>query len=686
MSEQKRSLLLTAMCGVGPLGERVAERLTDIIGGFPEALQLGIRVAHARGADASKKLQDLRLELVDLKNTETLESMGWYAQGSRLDQLKVCMIVVWEEGSETGLPDLSWVEGEHLGDVLHGVCVRPSLHDVLTRDGDQKLECFSTIDYIVPKLETGQQIDPSEFEAAIAGFLSLYVLFDATVSSREIERKARTFGFAGKVGLSGDALAQMAAHISHDLLARHLENRELPPDLPAGQDLARWLSRHSPEELLKDLLIPTSKGGCARSVIPVVTRWIDGGSGRILETELDDANLAITLLKHKMETWPEEVRGFAHAFSMTHSVRWKMIVEEAAQRLSAQVADRLVPDLLDVANRLPHSIAHLRRALDKLKERIATPRSPIEVASVDFDGAVDDLQTAIQERPNPFWLVLKTAMWALPAIVLGSLGLDVLFTGLRGVIFPVGWAGLIVVLATALVLQRIASANRRIQRVRDRALRAMMGQQEAILSENLVGYLSEVVTVLETELVNAEAKLDQLEATWRHDLETLASKTAIGLEAPLTLEPVLTTPDEYKDAVRSLGLDGETWLLDALGAGLFTEDTSGSTAASSRLLKWTVRRLETPGEVPLPDFRKLWEIRQRHRGGDSLREVVGQLWRRAAPLTDNPPNEPANLFLTPLELTDEVGQLAEGADYPDGVEVRPLAELPLLGCIRRGSF
>jgi len=375
---------------------------------------------------------------------------------------------------------------------------------------------------------------------------------------------------------------------------------------------------------------------------------------------------------------------------MTIGYLWRRQLEEGAAHLAEDIRNSFVDQVRTFLTEFPHSPDRIARTLEQIEDKREESYRPAdrEVIS-DLDSTLSDLEEAVAERPNRLVLSLRLAVWVVPALIAGSIALNGLYEGTRGIIFPVLFLLLGAALAISWALWHIQSARDEMKEARDEALETTARRQEALVAENTVEYLNgTVLDALQTAVNQSRTELDEYNATLRQAHENLSTSAEESLEAPLTFEPILSNPAEYDRALERIVDDLADWLQEAVKDEILSVDEDTG-ALSEKTVDWCKRHLHNHlDEHSAASLKTLWEIRKSEREEDNLADALDSLWHFSTPLAESryapDPSSESQIVLLP-ERFDTTNLGSDETGFSKDV-VQELQTAPLLICLRMGRL
>ncbi len=240
-------------------------------------------------------------------------------------------------------------------------------------------------------------------------------------------------------------------------------------------------------------------------------------------------------------------------------------------------------------------------------------------------------------------------------------------------------------LGAGAVIRRVLAAHRVVLRARDSALDIVLGHQEALLSQNALAYLADLIGLLRQGVEQCRNDLEQATAHLGAANLELDGALAGALPESPGLAPALVRRDEYQAALDDLRLDGDEWVAEACSAGMFAGLHDGGLDRSGwrdRLVAWCTERIAADKGCHKPDYGRLWQPRALLRGQGALTEAIKLLWDRSVACADAPAvGSEIALFVLPLDLDAGAGKAAESASAQTAKVVETTV-VPLACCAR----
>lgn len=676
---------LTGICGLGERGGEVLGVFATHLATLPEALRLAVATAAAKGSsDLEATLTGLEDQLLRRQTVEAIEGLGWRVEGREGIAVELDLVVVGGfQEAQTARSELeaSGRRWQRPGIRLRWVCLCDSvagvLEEALRWPENQPLDLVGT------QCSSNLRVDPGQLPSVVAAFLMAFLIPDLR-ARLEVGSQVASLGAAGYYGPTGLLYQRLGAFVARRLIELHLREegvrtgRQLLPG-----ELEKFLANFSPEELALRLFDPRLFDELHMRPIPAVPQWT--GDGTLL-VRLDRAAIALELEGLSPRLWSDHIRRFSRGFDMSLATVWRQKMGRAARVLREEIAGSFLPRFQELLGRLAFSPAWMRRLLAELRQRLQARRPPLPMESGDLKPALESLDKAVAALPNMVALVARTLLWVLPAAVVGT---TILFAAYPP---PRAWALTTLLLATAAVvtvggvLGPWMAARGRLYAARDRAVDLVHRRQEAIVSQNALAYLQDLVATLSVSADRAQRCLEDYCARLREAAQKLHEELETPFEEDSFFAPVVARPQELEAFFQRLGIDEELWLKEAVAQGLFAVTESGlPNSWWLKLTAWCAERLSSGATgVGVPSFGDLWMIRSEVRGEPPIGEALQRLWQKAEPLCECEQGSTERaVFLLPVGL-----RAAAGVAWARLPQFRPEeglveANMPLLICVRR---
>lgn len=673
---------LTVIVGWGGVGTAVASELNKLLPALSDPLLHAASVQSVdESADVAQTLKDARSALVSLVNTERIRATGRAIDGEAVDRPRVRHWVVWDRHEigrvPSGLSDIIALSPTDLfaaivSGIMDGAVQLPG-------DWPASLRPF----FVGPALATGEQLSHTDVVNSVAGLLFAMLLPSLAIELDVPAGRAGTFGFSTATGLSGASMQRLGEHLAYRLLSLHLDTSRKDRSRSLPETVTAVLEEHDPQRLGERLFDPRQLPRLRPEAIPAQVHWTGDRELRVI---LDRGAVGLQLPAREPEIWSQLLRRFSRAFDLTVAVRWRRQLELAARAVAAEIRRTFVPRCETLLDTLPFSPMYVEEALATLDDRLSSERRPVPDRPGDLERVLDELDARVSALPNPLALALRMALWMIPLLVVGTSVVHAMYLGSpRGLLWPVIFAVVVAVGAIASVLLQLLRSHKDLANARARAISVVVARQEAFLSNNAVGYLGEVLGELRGQMQVAGQSVAAYRDGARRALSSLEVRTCGDLAVSLTMDAVLSRPDEYRDTADQLGVQLEEWLRDAASTGLLTPPRASSSpddAWAASLAEWCAEHVRMVRGIRVLTFVDLWAIRRRHRGGGTLEECLHALVRRGAPLLPVPVQGGAIILGVPTSMHTDVKALCRADPHLSGVEVRTIAELEALICLR----
>lgn len=633
LDAEEKDVRLTVLTGLDEFGHEVLELARRQLSVLPEVLQYSTRFllySSDDHGDLASQLLEAQKEILAPRNIRNIESTpGW-----EIPQVTVHHHIV---GGLESINSASSV-GSTLGkndsvDSVTGIAFSDDFEEGLANLERDHFQWWSQLFFSSLTSQNGVHFNQAQVQASITGALLTFIIKGVPDPGRDLS----ALGSAGFYGLTGPALHRLATHLGQDLIAHHRSGEEISSDDELPDRMRKFAEEHHPQELAKRLILDADlqprktadETPLAVDSVPATPSW----NGDQLSVSLSEGQLGLDLApRGEEEKWASQIREYSRSFDMTIGYKWRRQLEEAASHLSMEIRESFGTRIRSFLDSEPHSPIRVRRLLQQIEEQIQDAR-PADKQIPDLDSVIQELEDAVAKRPNRLALSLRLAVWVVPALLAGSIALNGLYGGTRGVVFP----GILIVLGGALAigwaLWRIQSARDALQDAREQVLGLVTARQEALLAKNTVDYLNDEVLVTLTDAVEEaqDIVLEEYDQTLEDAEGKLSSKTQDSLDTPLTFEPILSRPTEYDRLLERTVDDLPGWLERAVEDKTLESDQED---LSSQLVSWCENHLKAHlKDHPASKLDFLWQIREDVRENeDDLGDALSSLWDFSAPL------------------------------------------------------
>lgn len=678
--DTRSSVSLSLVIALDEFGQEVLDQIETHIKALPLAAQHAIRLVPS--PSTPETISQFRADLSDARNTDAIRELGWLVAGRSAGVIRIRYWLLWDCDTSGELPTaITELQTSDPSAEFCGVRRERVHYDRTTIDPNISLMIATE------QLNTGETIQREDLVGSLAGLVLASLLPTFPGSTLSTPGTISTAGFAGFYGIVGPARTQLSHWIARKLLKDHLQtdplagNPVLPPPITEILELA------SPRRLCVSLFDARWVEGLGRSGIPAAPRW-DGDKFR---ADLNEAAIALSLEEIDERDWALRLGEYSRGFDMTIAYEWKTILERTAPKLSSALIEAVSPRMDALLNQTAYSPGAVRRTLEEMSSQIEEKRVPAGSTNGDLETALRDLASAVESRPNALALGLRLGLWVLPALIVGAMILSHLYDGIRGTVFPVVWMVASGGLAAAWFLLRIQSAHRRVLQSRNDAISVMVGRQEAILAENALGYLDEILVALRVEIDRWSVQLESYRSVLEGALETLHARLEEPLAGSMTLGPVLRSPEEYEVLFGKSVLSPQEWIQSAAEGGALARLGEGGRdhdTLSSEFVSWVETRLgeASPG-IQIPGYGELWEIRRDVRKASQAVEDAFQiLFERAVPPASEPLGIEQRLFGVHRDIWSKTEETLERNPDLQGATAFEVKEIPILFCMRAAAF
>jgi len=678
-----RRIALVTVTGWGDYGRNVVTEVRELASLLPSGFEQGLRFADGDPAQPDE-LCRLRTQVASREVIDALQQDGWEVEGQDAGRYSVCHLLVGDVADAAGmLAAAEAVQREHPGDTFRFTLRCTNANEVL---GAWPLPDTAPAAYLVsPTSQSDLALDEQELVAIAAGAILTSLAPEGREELSTTRGGAGAFGFAGYYGLAGALRRRLAESVARALVESHLAGRPVrEASIPEPQGVTAFLERFSPRPLALALFDPRRLGELRPEPIPARAAW---AGGETLQVTLDRGAFAAELRRGEELHWSRRIRRLSRTLDMSLATLWRQQLGRAASDLCEELRQRVVSDFRGVLETLPYAPAWAERLLAEIDKRLAVKRSAMGSAGDELEPALAALDAAVAARPNPLVLAARMALWVAPALIAAGGILAALYPDLRAPAFTTGLVAGGLALAAGAVVLRIHRAHRAVMRARNRALAVVLGRQEALLSQNAIAYLADVLATLRQELDQARHDLESHRRALGETALELEKRTAEPLAESRALAPVIARPEEIAEAHAALAIDLGTWLLAWTGSGALAglhDPSSAPTLFLDRTVAWCEARILAGTALHVPAFGHLWAIRKRQRGSGTVEQALASLWRRAAPCVTAPlAGDEAAAVLAPADIHAELTR-AELPCPPD--QLHEASTMPLLCCLRHGPL
>ena len=691
-----RRAQLTSILGLDEFGDGVLSLVKTQLTVLPEPLQHSTCVAPrpSQGKNVAPEILETRERLASLDNVDQIESEPEWTVARRGDRVSVHHFVVGEHSSMQQVAGLaSAIDEENPLDRVTGICFQENLDDHVDDLRQENFPSWSRLFICSSTNRNGEEVETEAVQSTIAVLVITSLLHDLP-GSNSSSTKFSTFGGAGLYGLTGPALRKLATHLARDLIAHHRSRVTDDQELP--QQLSAFVDDHDPRELGRRLFLDTDlqpqvsaeNTPLTTEPIPAMPEWNDNR----LSVSMSEGRLGLELTGPGEEgEWASQIQNYARSFDMTIGYQWRRQLEEGAAHLAEDIRNSFVDHVRSFLTEFPHSPDRVARTLEQIEDKLEESYRPADRQAIsDLDSTLSELEEAVAERPDRLALSLRLAVWVVPALIAGSIALNGLYEGTRGIVFPVLFLVLGAALPIGWALWRIQRARDEMKEARDEALETTVRRQEALVAENTVEYLNgTVLNALQGAVSESQTELDEYEDTLKQAHKNLSASAEESLDAPLTFEPILSEPEEYDRALELIVDDLTDWLQEAMNDEVLSVDEDAD-ALPEKTVDWCEQRLQNhlQGHSAAP-LKTLWEIRKSERAEeDNLTDALDSLWHFSTPLAESryapDPSSESQIVLLPERFdTSKLG--GDATDFSKEV-IQELQTAPLLICLRMGRF
>jgi hypothetical protein len=483
MSERKAQL--TSILGLDDFGDQVLSLVANQLTVLPEPLQHSTHVASrsSKDNDLASKALEIREQLVDLDNVNQIESDPDWTVARRDNRVAVRHFVVGEHSSIKQVAGLaSAIDEKNPLDSVTGICFQKNLDEHVDDLRRENFPSWSQLFICSSTNRNGEEVETEAIQSTIAVLVLASLVHDLSELNSS-NTTFSTFGGAGLYGLTGPALRKLATHLARDLIAHHKSGDAADQELP--QTLSNFVEDHDPQKLGTRLLLDTElqpkvsaeNTPLLTEPIPATPEWNDNQ----LSVSISEGRLGLELTESGEETeWASQIQNYARSFDMTIGYQWRHQLEEGAAHLAGDIRNSFLDQVQSFLSEFPHSPDRVTRTLEQIEDKREESYRPADRQAIsDLDSTLSELEEAVAERPDRLALSLRLAVWVVPALIAGSIALNGLYEGTRGIIFPALFLILSAALPIGWALWRIQSARDEMKEARDEALETTARRQEA---------------------------------------------------------------------------------------------------------------------------------------------------------------------------------------------------------------
>lgn len=680
-------ITLTVVAGSGAFGEGVVKRFEEMLGLLPQEAAPAVRLRTSAASTLKDQLLSARSELVQAPVVEKIETAGWSVQGREAGRIEVQHLVVADEGTFGDVAaQLCAVQNEFAVDSVRLVVLCTNATKLL---GEWPLpqDVGPSVLLVSPIAASGAIIPETQLTGEVAGTILLHLFPEISDRLIRAGHTVESSGFAGYCGLAGNALERLAQHAAVAITTLQLDAKRVAQGTEREPGLiTKFVGEWSPQALGLRLFDPRLVGGLHVTPIPAVPTWADDGT---LLIRLDRAAVAVQLPDRTPAGWSASIRKISRTFDMSRTSVWRQQLQQAAAALTWDMVSRVQREFRNAEESLVFAPAWCERALQTLGERASAPRRAMPVHEAGLDEPLAALDSAVAARPNAFVLAGRHALWLAPALVAAATVLHALYPPGRAAIFSVLAAAAGVAVAGAALVRKLAKAHETVIAARDRAIDTVIVRQEAIMSQNAVGYLEDLVGKLREVLHLCEQELGNNRRILSNGLQRLTQAVTTELPGTPPISAVLSQPAEFVCLFEHLDTPTQRWLVEAVNdvkIWAFSEDSENVGSWPERLADWCGRKIARQEDgVKLPSWGELWDVRRKTRQESGLTTVATTLWQRAEPMTDAPRQIETLLWVAPPDLVTELRSATSEAGL-EGADVIETRSVPLVCCVRSRSL
>lgn len=528
----------------------------------------------------------------------------------------------------------------------------------------------------------GERIDEGDIHGSVAGMGLLSLLPGVKLEPEPTQGRAGRFGLAAQLGLTGSSRLQLARHLALEIVRDHGRlGSEIPSERFQREDITALVRRFRYQDLGLDLFDVRNFGTGRGTPIPAHVEWKE----RTLQVSLDRGGVELDLDRIEAKDWSDELRRHSRRLDMTLAVRWRQQIDSAVDTVRERVCLEVEEALGELLSShrwgqtlAEHVIEQIRKNLNERRLALLGPAGSLEEALAALDRSV-------ARRPNALEVWLRTALWLGPALFVFAVILRSGYGDFRGALFPVilvaagiaaGFFG------TAVYLIRM---RRMLRNARRLVIDHILSRQEAILSENGVDGLEEVLGILARKLNDAELRIAEDRAGLGAARSALEEQTSQELPGGFAFAPLLRHPNEYREALRAsspdvVGLVGRLETENALSPVDVSQESGQR--YEDFLIRWCLARIAQKEDIRQLPFREVWAIHARHARLTDAAGALGQLQRRSSPLGKIDSRTLQERLFLPAGV--DVPDVIETGDRAPEDSLPPIEhlELPFLCCVQ----
>jgi hypothetical protein len=574
-----------------------------------------------------------RLELTSLSSLDRIHSFDIKASSEGGCRVRHVILGV----SDDLLVASSLIEKTHRShplDLFEAVCLSDRLE---AHDEREKLRrmggVWNSIALVSNVNSLGLNLLPNDECGSVAGALLLSLHSPSTVSPGG--HRFSTFGFSGLYGLAGPSLRRLSLEEAIELLGRQLSplsENERTNDLP--KHCIHFLESYSPKTVGLELFNRAFRTSQAsKESISVTGEW-SGDSADVFNVSLDRGLIGLDHTpKGLEESWVERLRRLSRTMDMTLAYGWKLRIENTAKRYCEDLHTQLPSEVARLVDNSFRGLPYIELVLERWQELLARPRRPMEEQVDKLEESLTHLDLAVKSRPNPLTLSLRLLLWLVPALLGGSILIQVLYEGVKEVLFVSIFLCVGILLPVSWVIWQLEQATRRVKNARDQVIQEIAIRQETIISENTIGYLNEAILPMMSDVISTQCHdfIRQRRKILEDTAANLAHEGGEVVDQSLTLSPILKEAAHYKSALQKLSIDIDGTLRRAIAEGVFALANSDVAIVATGLRAWCQKDLlniEAPKKLTCSE---LFGIRFSE-SRETSETLLRKMWERAAPL------------------------------------------------------
>lgn len=553
-SQDKKTLALTVTAGIGEFGQQVIKAIDSFHSVLPDVLKSAWQlfpVDPTQSADSfSDAMDGARAVLLNRKNTAYILDSGYEIEGRRgQTEIRIRNIYIWSSddyGSTIPESVLESIESRP-GDSHIGFCYESEAKPVNL----EKLHVPPAFAHHIVEntLHSGEIIEQDGLVSSLAGVILTGFLPNTEFDMAKNIGAVSSVGFSGKFGLIWSSKRHMANLLVDRVLRHHLslpqeevERLGLPPEMEALAD------KLDPHRMGLSLFDAETAGVLMSQRIPVRPSWSSGN----LDVDMNDEELSCDLHTHEKPDWPNQIRIYARAFSMSLLWKWKMIIGKAVGNIQERVLTTLLPFVEQCLDTMSYGPSYCEFMLKRIRSKTDEERRTRAIGTVGFTQNLSDLKKSIASLPDLPALAARTLIWLGPAIYLLIRFAGTAYSSETGGTLKATLIGalsclIVLVLAGVYVYRKMKTSEERLYTARDASIHSLAVVEAGVLSANAAAELGNLVSELRTVIESCNQRIN----SYRMNLNTALMKNSEILEKVSTdryavLSPVLRDIDEYE--------------------------------------------------------------------------------------------------------------------------------------------